>query len=86
MEMVVSRKNVGAAVLERIRFGEFLLEKKVIDDGQLLDALAEHWAHGGRFGTALCRKGILSVDEVEKLAAEYHGIQVVEVAPARDLS
>lgn len=86
MQTLVSRKNVGAAVLERIRFGEFLVEKKVIDDGQLLDALAEHWAHGGRFGAALSRRGILSVDEVEQLAAEYHGIQVVEVAPKLDLS
>jgi hypothetical protein len=71
-------KSGGA--LERIRFGEYLLERRVIDDGQLLDALAEHWAHGGKLGAALTRRGILSVDEVERHAAEYHGIQVIEVA------
>lgn len=66
--------------LERVRFGEFLVERRVIDDGQLLDALAEHWQHGGRIGAAVTRRGFLSVDQVEQLAAEYHGIHVVEVA------
>ncbi len=66
--------------LERIHFGEFLVERKVIDDGQLLDALADHWAYGGRFGTALVRRGILTRDEVERWADEYHALRVVEVA------
>ena len=65
--------------LQRIYFGEYLLDRRVIDDGQLLDALADHWGHGGRFGSALCRRGILTRDEVEKYAAEYHAIGVVEV-------
>jgi hypothetical protein len=71
----------GIGTLERIRFGEYLLERKAIDDGQLLDALADHWAHGGRFGMALQRRGILNSEDVERLAAEYHAIQVVIVAP-----
>ena len=79
MERITVSQGKGGS-LERIRFGEFLLERRAIDDGQLLDALAEHWAHGGRIGAAICRRGILSVDRVEQLAAEYHGIQVVEVA------
>lgn len=66
--------------LEPIRFGEFLLERNAIDDEQLLDALGEHWAHGGRIGAAVARRGFLSVDRVEQLAAEYHALQVVEVA------
>jgi hypothetical protein len=67
--------------LEPIRFGEYLLERRAISDGEYLDALADHYANGGRFGAALCRRGILSCDEVERLAAEYHALRVVEVAP-----
>jgi hypothetical protein len=67
--------------LERVRFGEYLVEREAINDGQLLDALADHWAYGGRIGDALTRKGILGLDEVERLAAEYHAVQVVIVAP-----
>jgi hypothetical protein len=72
---------MGGGTLERVRFGEYLLERKAIDDGQLLDALADHWAHGGLFGNALTRRGILPTEDVERLAAEYHAIQVVVVAP-----
>jgi hypothetical protein len=68
--------------LEPIRFGEFLLERKAISDGEYLDALADHFAHGGRFGLALCRRGILSSDQVEELAAEYHALRVVVVEVA----
>ena len=68
--------------LEPIRFGEYLLERKAISDGEFLDALADHFANGGRFGVALSRRGILATDEVERLASEYHALRVVEVAPA----
>ena len=43
--------------LERIRFGEFLLEKKLLNDEQLIAALAEHWSNGGKIGTAISRAG-----------------------------
>ena len=36
--------------LEPVRFGDFLVEKKLIDEGQLLDALADHWIAGCRIG------------------------------------
>jgi hypothetical protein len=78
-------------LLEPIRFGEFLREKNAITDEQLLDALADHWAHGGRLGATIARRGFLSVDEIERLADEYHLLQVVEVdvpspGPPRDAS
>lgn len=66
--------------LETIRFGEYLLERRAITDGQYLDALADHFANGGRFGAAIARRGILPPDEVERHAAEYHALVVVEVA------
>ncbi len=72
--------------LEPIRFGEYLLERRAISDGEYLDALADHFANGGRFGVAVSRRGILSSDEVERLAAEYHALRVVEVAPRSAMS
>ncbi len=74
------------ASLERIYFGEFLVERKAIDEGQHLDALADHWTYGGRFGNALVRRGILTREQVERYAAEYHALCVVEVAPDARLS
>jgi hypothetical protein len=67
------------AILEPIRFGEFLREKNAINDEQLLDALAEHWAHGERLGESVTRRGYASSEDVERLADEYHGLSVVEV-------
>jgi hypothetical protein len=75
-------ETMHKGTLEPIRFGEFLLERRAIDDEQLLDALADHWAHGGRLGAAVARRGYLTGAEVERLAAEYHSIDLVEVAPA----
>jgi hypothetical protein len=67
------------ASLELIRFGEFLREKNALTDEQLLDVLAEHWAHGERLGQTVARRGFLSLEEVERFADEYHLLQVVEV-------
>ncbi len=79
MDQVQSQRGGKKALLEPIRFGEFLLEKSALNDEQLLDVLAEHWAHGGRVGDCVTRRGFLSFDEVERLADEYHLLQVVEV-------
>ena len=65
--------------LERIRFGEFLLEKKLLSDEQLIAALAEHWSNGGKIGTAISRAGFLPPEEIERQAALYHGLDVIEI-------
>lgn len=65
--------------LERIRFGEFLLEKKLLSDEQLLEALAEHWSNGGKIGAAISRAGFLPPEEIERQAALYHGLDVIEI-------
>ena len=68
------------ASLEPIRFGDFLREKNAISDEQLLDALADHWAHGERIGDTVTRRGFLSAQEVERYADEYHhDLAIVEV-------
>ncbi|HEU5061382.1 MAG TPA: hypothetical protein VFU21_32880 [Kofleriaceae bacterium] len=65
--------------LERIRFGEFLLEKKLLSDEQLIAALAEHWSNGGKIGAAISRAGFLPPEEIERQAALYHGLDVIEI-------
>lgn len=65
--------------LRPIRFGEFLVETKVISEAQLLDSLADHWANGCRLGESVARRGYLPSAEVERLAAQFQNIQVVYV-------
>jgi hypothetical protein len=65
--------------LQPIRFGEFLYERKLITDEQLLEALGDHWCNGGSIGTAIARRGFLAVEEIERQAAHYHALDVVEV-------
>jgi hypothetical protein len=72
--------------LETIRFGEFLCERDLISEEELLSALGEHWSNGGRIGAAVARLGLLDSDEVERQAAEYHGLDVVEVGGSRILA
>ena len=76
---LVQLSGSGKKSLELIRFGDFLREKNALTDEQLLDVLAEHWAHGERLGTAVARRGFLSLDQIERFADEYHLLQVVEV-------
>ena len=72
-------KIVAPRKLERIRFGEFLVEKKLLNDEQLIAALAEHWSNGGTIGSAISRAGFLLPDEVERQAALYHDLDVIEI-------
>ena len=65
--------------LQPVRFGDFLLERQVIDEGQLLDALAEHWMSGRRLGEAVAKKGYLPSHEVERLAHEFENLATVFV-------
>jgi hypothetical protein len=65
--------------LEPIRFGEFLYERQLITEEELICALGEHWSNGGRIGTAISRLGLLQRDEVERAAAAYHTLEIVEL-------
>lgn len=73
------RTQAAGGRLEPIRFGEFLCERKLLSDEQLLEALADHWSNGGSIGAAVSRRGFLSREEVEREAAVYHGLDIVEV-------
>ena len=65
--------------LQPIRLGEFFFEKNLITAEQLLDVLADHWLNGGRIGDAFERLDLLSRTEIERYAAMYHSLDVVEV-------
>jgi hypothetical protein len=65
--------------LEPVRFGDFLVEKKLIDEGQLLDALADHWIAGCRIGEAVVRRGYLSTDELTRQLTDFQNLSTVYV-------
>jgi hypothetical protein len=65
--------------LEPVRFGDFLVEKKVIDEGQLLDALADHWIAGCHIGEAMVRRGYLTTDELTRQLKDFQNLSTVYV-------
>jgi hypothetical protein len=65
--------------LEPVRFGDFLVEKKVIDERQLLDALADHWVAGCRIGEAVVRRGYLSAEELSRQLSDFQNLATVYV-------
>tara|TARA_R110002096_G_scaffold299503_6_gene494252 strand:- start:179839 stop:180129 length:291 start_codon:yes stop_codon:yes gene_type:complete len=68
-----------AARLTPIRFGEFLCQRALITEEQLLEALGDHWSNGGKIGTAVERQGFLDFEEIERQAAAYHSLETVEI-------
>jgi hypothetical protein len=70
---------MAGKALERVRFGDFLVEKKLIDEGQLLDALADHWMSGCRIGESVARKKYLSSEQVKQLLEEFENLTTVYV-------
>jgi hypothetical protein len=73
------RRPAARPSLVPIRFGEYLCERNLLSDEQLLDVLADHWSNGGKIGTAVSRRGFLPAEVVEREAALYHGLEIVEV-------
>ncbi len=68
-----------AKALQPIRFGDFLVERKLINEKQLLDALAEHWVSGCRIGESVARRGYVPKAEVERLAGEFQNLSTIYV-------
>jgi hypothetical protein len=70
-----------AAILEPVRFGEYLRERNLITDEQLLAALAAHWSDRRHtIGRTLVEQGILPFELVEAEASAYHhDLDVVEL-------
>jgi hypothetical protein len=65
--------------LQPIRFGEFLCERQLISEEELLASLGEHWSNGGRIGAAVARLGFVETREVERHALVYHQLDIIEI-------
>ena len=65
--------------LRPLEFGDYLIERKMLDEAQLLDALAETWQTRSRLAESLVRRGYLGKDEVDRLLVEYDNLNVVYV-------
>jgi hypothetical protein len=77
--MATTTQRTRRPALRRVHFGEFMVERRAISDNQLLDSLADHWAGGGRLGDVVVRNGYAQREEVERLAEEYHNLDIVYV-------
>lgn len=75
----MNRDRLSTPKLKAIRFGEFLYERHLITDEQLLDALGEHWCGGEKIGQVIADRGYVPPDEIERQAALYHGLDVIEI-------
>jgi hypothetical protein len=65
--------------LQPMRFGDFLIERNLIDHGQLLDALAHHWLSGCAIGEAVVRRGYLTEEQIAEQLRAYEALAVVYV-------
>ena len=59
----------------RTRFGEWLLDRKMLDGAQMATALADQQQNGGRLGEVLRRLQILQEEQVTSALAQYLGIE-----------
>jgi hypothetical protein len=77
------------ATLEPLRFGEYLRDRRLIDDHQWLAALADHWSapQHRRIGATIVARGFLSAEVVEAEARAFHDdLDVVEVGEVSEAS
>jgi hypothetical protein len=70
---------MAAARLVPVQFGDFLVERKVLTEAQLLDALADHWVSGRKIGESIVAKGFVSAERVAELQAEFDNLSTVFV-------
>jgi type IV pilus assembly protein PilB len=61
------------------RLGELLLERSLVNDGQLAQGLLEQAASGGRLGTALVKLGLLDERDLARVLAEQQGLPLVDL-------
>lgn len=69
--------------LQPVRFGEFLRDRCVITEEQWLAALAAHWSERRLpIGRTIVEQGFLGLEQIEREAAAFHDLDVVEVETA----
>jgi type IV pilus assembly protein PilB len=62
-----------------VQLGELLIEKGLITQAQLDEALVERRVHGGLLGEALVRLGFIFEDELARTLAEQAGVPFVNI-------
>ena len=65
--------------LRPIEFGDYLIERKVLDEAQLLDVLAETWQSRSLLADSIVRRGYLAQADLDRLLAEFENLNVVYV-------
>jgi type IV pilus assembly protein PilB len=63
----------------KVRFGELLMTKGLLDNNDLTEALTEQRNHGGRLGEILIRLRMLSDEEVREALAEHLSTELVHI-------
>jgi hypothetical protein len=63
----------------RLQLGSLLVEKGLITEAQLHEALAERNVHGGLLGETLVRLGFVFEDELARTLAEQAGVPFVNL-------
>ena len=61
--------------IQHVRFGEWLLGRKILDSLQIATALADQQQHGGRLGEVLSRLNLLRESEITTALADYLGVE-----------
>jgi hypothetical protein len=67
------------AGLRPVDFGEFLVERRVLDEEQLLDVLADHWARRAPLHDSIAARGYVPPARLAALLAEFENVHVVYV-------
>ncbi len=68
-----------ATKLQPMRFGDFLIERNLLDEGQLLDALADHWMSGCAIGESVVRRGYLTQEQLAEQLRAYESLATVYI-------
>src|SRR5947207_6736971 len=63
----------------RLQLGSLLVEKGLITEAQLREALADRNVHGGLLGETLVRLGFIFEDELARTLAEQAGVPFVNI-------
>jgi hypothetical protein len=72
-------ETMATTKLQPLRFGDFLIERKLLDEGQLLDALAEHWMSGCAIGESVVRRGYLTQEQLFEQLRAYESLATVYI-------
>jgi DNA-binding response OmpR family regulator len=77
---VQSNQRREKDLLPKVPIGTILLEKKVIQQNQLNQALEEQKEHGGKLASNLLEKGMAAEEQLLLALSEQHGVPAVDLS------